>query len=101
MWELGLAGAELALLSLLSPVFLGFLPGIDVLKTPLWSVTLDALSLFGLFAYKLSSPLNRLFAVAFANSVICIQFAVNFSHGVSLSRSTSKLFLTITAFVSE
>ncbi|TDL25465.1 hypothetical protein BD410DRAFT_836977 [Rickenella mellea] len=79
VWELGIAGHELALLSVLSPVLL-YVQEFDAwAKTPSGRTTLHALSLTGLLAYKLNLPLCRLIVVAFANATLCIVKAVDWS----------------------
>ncbi|TFY58461.1 hypothetical protein EVJ58_g6408 [Rhodofomes roseus] len=61
VWELGIAGHELSLLSTLSPILLGIPPFAE------WC------------PYKLESPLHRLFVVAFATSVVNIGAAVDWT----------------------
>lgn len=79
VWKLGIAGAELALLTILSPGVLG----ISVFKS--WAASrsgrtiLHALSLIGLLAYKFTAPFERLLCVAFANVIVCIGCVVDWS----------------------
>lgn len=79
VWELGITGAELALLAILSPCLLG----LSSFKT--WAATrsgrtvLHVLSLAGLVAYKSKTPFNRLVCVAFASVIVCIGTVINWS----------------------
>jgi hypothetical protein len=79
VWELGIAGSELALLSTLSPVLLSIPMLLDVASSHSGRTVLHCLSLVGLGAYALKSPVYRLFAVAFATSMTCIGWAVDWS----------------------
>ncbi|KZT29935.1 hypothetical protein NEOLEDRAFT_1238654 [Neolentinus lepideus HHB14362 ss-1] len=81
VWELGIAGHELALLSVLSPCLLGIPPFLTWARSHEGKVTLHALSFVGLAAYALPSPLLRLFAVAFANMALNIRQAVDWADG--------------------
>ncbi|KAK0235644.1 Frag1/DRAM/Sfk1 family-domain-containing protein [Armillaria nabsnona] len=73
VWELGIAGHELALLSVLSP----FLLSVNLLlrweRTRPAQIFLHFLSLSGLVAYLLQKPLQRLFVVAFAASIAVLR----------------------------
>ncbi|KDQ53108.1 hypothetical protein JAAARDRAFT_39481 [Jaapia argillacea MUCL 33604] len=79
VWELGIAGHELALLSSLSPGLLG-IPSFHS-----WSRTLDGrttlhlLSFLGLAAYAVEDPFARLLAVALANMALSIRLAVDWT----------------------
>ncbi|KAF8622551.1 hypothetical protein AX15_006904 [Amanita polypyramis BW_CC] len=73
IWELGIAGQELALLATLSPLLLCITPLRDALKTNGGLLVLHALSLSGLLAYTLDDPLHRLFIVSFANAMVMIR----------------------------
>lgn len=64
VWELGIAGHELALLSVLSPILLSIGPLRWWADTRGGLTTLRLLSFIGLGAYALSKPLHRLFVVA-------------------------------------
>lgn len=79
VWELGIAGSELSLLSTLSPIVLGIPIVRDILSSRIGRTTLHVLTLAGLLAYLLKSPLYRLFAVAFANAVLCIGWTIDWS----------------------
>ncbi|KXN85854.1 Protein cwh43 [Leucoagaricus sp. SymC.cos] len=63
IWELGIAGQELALLAVLSPFFFGFASIYDFSRSQTGQVTLRGLSFIGLAAYLLNKPLHRLVAV--------------------------------------
>ncbi|GJE85586.1 Frag1/DRAM/Sfk1 family-domain-containing protein [Phanerochaete sordida] len=79
VWELGITGSELSLLSTLSPIVLGIAVVRDIASSRPGRTVLHALSLSGLFAYLSKSPLQRLLIVAFANSVSCIGWTVDLS----------------------
>ncbi|KZS92349.1 hypothetical protein SISNIDRAFT_412412 [Sistotremastrum niveocremeum HHB9708] len=79
VWELGLAGSEIAILSSLSPVFLLFPPLRRPLETHNGRVCLYLLWLSGLLAYATNSPLIRLLMVAFANIVATMNQALLWS----------------------
>ncbi|KZT06123.1 uncharacterized protein LAESUDRAFT_743576 [Laetiporus sulphureus 93-53] len=79
VWELAIAGHELSLLSVLSPVLLGVRPFQRWCRTRAGRTALHVLSLVGLGAYKLESPLHRLFAVAFATMVVNVGAAVDWT----------------------
>ena len=79
VWELGLTGSELSLLSTLSPIVLGISIIRDIASSRAGRTILHVLSLVGLFAYLLKSPFQRLIAVAFANVVLCIGWTVDLS----------------------
>lgn len=73
MWKLGIAGNELALLSLLSPVLLNFPSFLDLVSCHTGQVSLHFISLIGLVAYKSADPLNRLVLVGIANIVLMLR----------------------------
>ncbi|KIL67488.1 hypothetical protein M378DRAFT_185572 [Amanita muscaria Koide BX008] len=73
IWELGIAGQELALLSALSPAFLGIAAIRKALRTRIGLLALNLLSLTGLLAFVSDSPLHRLFIVSFASAVSMIR----------------------------
>jgi hypothetical protein len=60
IWELGIAGQELALMAVLSPFFLGFSSVYRFSRSQKGQVVLQALSLSGLSAYLFNKPLHRL-----------------------------------------
>ncbi len=68
VWELGFAGHELALLATLAPVVLGIPPLWEWAKSREGRAILHGLTLVGLAAYVVPSPLGRLFLVAFASA---------------------------------
>ncbi|KAK0495256.1 Frag1/DRAM/Sfk1 family-domain-containing protein [Armillaria luteobubalina] len=73
VWELGIAGHELALLSVLSPFLLSVDPLLRWARTRPAQIFLHFLSLSGLVAYLLQKPLQRLFVVAFATSMAVLR----------------------------
>lgn len=79
VWELSLSGSELALLSTLSPIVLAIPVVLDVASSRTGRTVLHLLTLVGLGAFVLKSPVERLFAVAFANSALCIGWVVDWS----------------------
>ncbi|TFK50059.1 hypothetical protein OE88DRAFT_1661586 [Heliocybe sulcata] len=81
VWELGIAGHELALLSVLAPCLLGISPFLAWARSHEGKMTLHVLSFIGLAAYALPSPLLRLFAVSFANMALSIRQAVDWADG--------------------
>ena len=76
VWELGISGQELALLSTLSPICLGIPPFKEWAYTREGRTVLHGLSLVGLLAFVSKSPLVRLLLVAFANWAASIGAAV-------------------------
>jgi hypothetical protein len=67
VWELGIAGHELALLGCLSPVVYTVPGALDFAQTR-WGMTiLHSCSLLGLLAYAVPGPLGRLYVVSIAN----------------------------------
>ncbi|KAI5121231.1 hypothetical protein M0805_007238 [Coniferiporia weirii] len=79
VWELGIAGTELALLAILSPGLLGLEVFRDWASSRSGRVTLHILSFLGLVAYKLPKPTQRLALVAFANVFLCMGVATDWS----------------------
>lgn len=79
VWELGIAGAELALLSILSPGLLGITLIKDWASAKSGRVTLHLLSMLGLVSYKLPTPFQRLIVVTIATFFLCIGMVVDWS----------------------
>ncbi|OSC99957.1 hypothetical protein PYCCODRAFT_1372193 [Trametes coccinea BRFM310] len=77
VWELGISGQELALLSMVSPILLGIPPLRSWATTRDGRTILHGLSLIGLAAYLLPSPLGRLLLVSFASASASIGVAVD------------------------
>ncbi|KAK0483108.1 hypothetical protein EDD18DRAFT_1362080 [Armillaria luteobubalina] len=73
VWELGIAGHEPALLSVLSPLLLSVDPPLRWARTQPAQIFLHFLSLSGLVASLLQKPLQRLFVVAFAASMAVLR----------------------------
>jgi len=76
IWELGIAGHELALLSTFSPLLL------SISSLSFWAHTRGGLTMIQLFsfsglaAYILHRPIHRLFAVAFSSAATVLSQAV-------------------------
>ena len=83
MWQLAIAGSELSLLATLSPIVLGVPILRDIFSSRAGRTVLYGLTLVGLAAYLLESPLYRLFAVAFANFAMCIGWTIDWSVPIS------------------
>ncbi|PIL29869.1 hypothetical protein GSI_08076 [Ganoderma sinense ZZ0214-1] len=81
VWELGLSGQELALLSSLSPLFLGIPPFKEWAYSKEGRTVLHVLALIGLGSYSSSSPTARLLLVSFANSAASINAAAEWFDG--------------------
>ncbi|KAF9814424.1 hypothetical protein IEO21_05088 [Rhodonia placenta] len=81
VWALEIAGQELSLLSTVSPILLGISPFSEWCRTRSGRTILHVLSLTGLAAYVLSSPLQRLCVVAFAVAAANIGIAVDWTSG--------------------
>ncbi|KAG5646112.1 hypothetical protein DXG03_004351 [Asterophora parasitica] len=80
VWELGIAGHELALLATLSPVLLGSPLVLRAARTRAGQVLLHLVELVGVGpAFAIKSPLNRLFAVAIANAGLVLRLAAKWS----------------------
>ncbi|OBZ72336.1 Protein cwh43 [Grifola frondosa] len=77
VWELGIAGQELSLLSSLSPILLAITPFLEWCRSREGRTILHNLSFAGLYAYALTNPLHRLLVVSFANAVVSIGAAVD------------------------
>ncbi len=81
VWELGLSGQELALLSSVSPLFLGIPPFKEWAYSREGRTVLHVLTLVGLASYLSSSPMSRLLLVSFANSAASINAAAEWFGG--------------------
>ncbi|KAF5382105.1 hypothetical protein D9615_004235 [Tricholomella constricta] len=79
VWELGIAGHELALLSTLSPVLLGIPSLLRWARTRNGQTALHVLELVGLVAYALESPMHRLLAVSSATAALVLRQAAKWS----------------------
>lgn len=79
VWELGITGSELSLLSTLSPILLAVPTVLDIASSRVGRTALHVLTLAGLLAYLLKSPVQRLLVVAFANSMLCLGLVVDWS----------------------
>lgn len=81
IWELGIAGSELSLLSILSPCLLGIGLFRRWCQTKPGRVILHIFSLSALVAYALPKPHHRLLLVALGNVFLSIGAAVDWSAG--------------------
>ena len=81
VWELGIAGQELALLVTLSPILLGIPPFKEWAYSKEGRSILRGLSLVGLAAFVSKSPVVRLFLVTFANFAASLGAAVEWFGG--------------------
>ncbi|KAG9315095.1 Frag1/DRAM/Sfk1 family-domain-containing protein [Chiua virens] len=81
VWELGLSGAEAALFIYLTPTLLGITPLRNWAATRWGRITLRVLSLTGLAAYKIDSPIDRLWAVIFANVAVLLSQMADWTIG--------------------
>ncbi|KAH8117743.1 Frag1/DRAM/Sfk1 family-domain-containing protein [Phellopilus nigrolimitatus] len=79
VWKLGIGGAELALLAILSPSLLGFKFLKEWTSSKPGRVTLHVLSFAGLVAFMFPSPTCRLILVSFANVFLCVGAVVDWS----------------------
>ncbi|KAF8830718.1 hypothetical protein HHX47_DHR2001192 [Lentinula edodes] len=79
VWELAIAGSELALFSTLSPIWLSIPTILNWAHTRGGQTIMRLLSFTGVAAYVLQSPLHRLFLVAFATSVAMIPQVVTWA----------------------
>ena len=81
VWELGLSGQELALLSSLSPLLLGIPPFKGWAYAKEGRTVLHVLTLVGLAAYLSPSPIARLLLASFANSAASLNAAAEWFGG--------------------
>lgn len=79
VWELSIAGAELALLSTLSPIVLSIPPLFSWARTRGGRTTLHLLSFSGLAAYALDRPVHRLLIVTFATAIVVVRQVVDWT----------------------
>ncbi|KAL4268280.1 Calcofluor white hypersensitive protein [Pleurotus pulmonarius] len=102
VWELGIAGQELALLATLSPAFLTVPSVLSWVRSRGGSSALQLLSLSGLAAYALNSPLHRFFVVTFANIIavmgqVVIWAGLTDGHGVGYQSTITALGLMVSS----
>ncbi|KAJ7674200.1 Frag1/DRAM/Sfk1 family-domain-containing protein [Mycena rosella] len=79
VWELGISGHELALLTTLSPIFLSVTPFLSWARSRDGATLLHVLSLLGLAAFVLDKPAYRLGVVSFASAVVMIKEVTNWA----------------------
>ncbi|KAK0193555.1 Frag1/DRAM/Sfk1 family-domain-containing protein [Armillaria mellea] len=103
VWELGIAGHELTLLSVLSPFLLSVNPLLCWARTRPAQIFLHFLSLSGLMAYLLQKPLQRLFVVAFAASMAVLrqtaEWAASDEYAVGYQSITTGLGLILSSLL--
>ncbi|KAJ7650428.1 Frag1/DRAM/Sfk1 family-domain-containing protein [Roridomyces roridus] len=79
IWELGISGHELAILSTLSPILLSSGLFLSWARSRDGSTTLHAFSLLGLIAFVLDKPVHRLLLVFVASIAVVIKQVVDWS----------------------
>lgn len=93
VWELAIAGAELALLSTLSPIMLSLPLLFSWARTRGGRTILHLLSFFGLVAYAFDRPIHRLLIVSFATAIVVIRQVVDWT-GVDANDSSYQSICT-------
>ncbi|KAH7341955.1 Frag1/DRAM/Sfk1 family-domain-containing protein [Rhizoctonia solani] len=79
IWELGVTGSELAVISTLTPFWLGIKSFRESVASHIGQTVTRACMILGLAAYAADEPLGRLFIVAFANMALGIDWAITWS----------------------
>ncbi|QRW17750.1 Frag1 domain-containing protein [Rhizoctonia solani] len=79
IWELGVTGSELAVISTLTPFWLGIRSFRKSMASHTGQVVTRACVILGMAAYATDEPLGRLFIVAFANMALGIDWAITWS----------------------
>lgn len=79
VWELAIAGAELALLSTLSPIMLSLPLLFSWARTRGGRTILHLLSFSGLAAYAFDRPIHRLLVVTFATAIVVMRQVVDWT----------------------
>ncbi|CAE6426794.1 unnamed protein product [Rhizoctonia solani] len=79
IWELGVTGSELAVISTLTPIWLGIRSFRESVASHTGQVVTRACVILGMAAYAIDEPLGRLFIVAFANMALGIDWAITWS----------------------
>lgn len=79
VWKLGIAGHEFSLLSTLAPLLLRNPQVFDICASRVGRTVLYALTVTGIAAYALNSPLLRLLIVMLANAALSMGFAIDWS----------------------
>ncbi|KAF8689085.1 Frag1/DRAM/Sfk1 family, partial [Rhizoctonia solani] len=79
IWELGVTGSELAVISTLTPFWLGIRSFRKSVASHTGQVVTRACVILGMAAYATDEPLGRLFIVAFANMALGIDWAITWS----------------------
>ncbi|KAJ4487416.1 Frag1/DRAM/Sfk1 family-domain-containing protein [Lentinula lateritia] len=97
VWELAIAGSELALFSTLSPIWLSIPTILNWAHTRGGQTIMRLLSFSGVAAYILQSPLHRLFLVAFATSAAMIPQVVSWADNPGYQSITTGLGLMLSS----
>jgi hypothetical protein len=79
VWQLGIAGHELALLGTLSPILLSVTPLLSWAKSRAGTTALHTISLLGLTAFLLDKPAHRLGVVFLASAAAVIKQVSNWA----------------------
>ncbi|KAG8715383.1 hypothetical protein FRC11_004427 [Ceratobasidium sp. 423] len=79
IWELGVTGSELAVISTLTPFWLGIKSFRESVSSHTGQTVTRACVILGMAAYATDEPLGRLFIVAFANMALGIDWAITCS----------------------
>ncbi|KDN50669.1 hypothetical protein RSAG8_01167, partial [Rhizoctonia solani AG-8 WAC10335] len=79
IWELGVTGSELAIISTLTPFWLAIRSFRESVASHAGQTVTRACVLLGMAAYATDEPLGRLFIVAFANMALGIDWAITWS----------------------
>ncbi|CAE6456415.1 unnamed protein product [Rhizoctonia solani] len=79
IWELGVTGSELAVISTLTPFWLGIRSFRESVASHTGQTVTRACVILGMAAYTINEPLGRLFIVAFANMALGIDWAITWS----------------------
>lgn len=95
VWELAIAGHELALVTSLSPILLAITPFMDWCRTRSGRTIFHLLSLTGLAAFAINSPLYRLLVVSFANAVAWVGAAVDWTDTTSVNYQSLRSYSRI------
>ncbi|CAE6519168.1 unnamed protein product [Rhizoctonia solani] len=79
IWELGVTGSELAVISTLTPFWLGIKSFRESVSSHTGQTMTRACVILGMTAYATDEPLGRLFIVVFANMALGIDWAITWS----------------------
>ncbi|CUA75942.1 Protein cwh43 [Schizosaccharomyces pombe 972h-] [Rhizoctonia solani] len=79
IWELGVTGSELAVISTLTPFWLGIRSFRESVASHTGQIVVQACVILGMAAYIIDEPLGRLLVVALANMALGIDWAITWS----------------------